>query len=40
MSYLIDAIIIFREMVKLSFVVLTSPFAIIGGLLLLGNNNF
>jgi len=40
MSYIIDAICVVREIVKLSFVVLTSPFAIIGGLLLLGNNNF
>lgn len=38
MSLLIDMIYIIRELVKLTYVVLTSPFAIIAGLLLLGNN--
>jgi len=38
MTYIIDAIYIFREIMKLSFVVITSPFGIIGGLLLLGGN--
>lgn len=36
MAFIIDAIYIFRELIRLLFVVVTSPMAIIGGLLLLG----
>lgn len=39
MSLLIDIIYIVRELIKLSYVVLTSPFGIIAGLLMLGSYN-
>jgi len=39
MSYIIDAIFIAREILLLSFVVISSPMGIIGGLLLLDGNN-
>lgn len=38
MSYLIDTIIIVREMLILCFVVITSPMGLIASALLLGNN--
>ena len=37
MAFLIDAIYVLREVGKLLFVVATSPFAIIGSLLVLGS---
>jgi len=37
MSYLIDAIIVIREVFILGFVVLTSPMGIIAGALLIGS---
>jgi hypothetical protein len=40
MALLIDALYVMREALKLVYVVLTSPFAIVAGLLMLGNNNF
>lgn len=40
MSYLIDAIIIVREMLLLSFVVITSPMALIAGALMLGSAEY
>ncbi len=39
MSYLIDLIYIVRELLKLAYVVITSPFAIVAGLLMLGTNS-
>jgi len=39
MSYLIDTIFIAREIILLSFMVITSPMGIIGGLLLLDGGN-
>lgn len=39
MAFIIDMIYIIRELVKLLFVVMTSPFALIGSLLLLGSQN-
>lgn len=40
MSLLIDGLIVARELLLLTYVVVTSPFAMIaGGLLLLGNSN-
>lgn len=38
MGYIIDAIYIFREIVKLSFMVIVSPMGIISSLLLLDSN--
>lgn len=37
MAFIIDLIYICRELLRLLFVVLTSPFAIIGSLLMLGS---
>ncbi|KKN16188.1 hypothetical protein LCGC14_0978370 [marine sediment metagenome] len=37
MTLLIDLIYITREMAKLAFVIITSPFAFVGGLLLLAS---
>lgn len=37
MAYLIDVIYIVRELSRLFFVVITSPFAILASLLTLGN---
>lgn len=37
MAFIIDSIYICRELLRLLFVVLTSPFAIIGSLLMLGS---
>lgn len=37
MSLLIDVIYVLRELSKLLFVVLTSPFALVGSLLMLGS---
>jgi len=39
MSYLIDVVIIVREMLLLSFIVITSPMGIMGGLLLLDRSS-
>ncbi len=40
MSYIIDILYIVRELLKLSFVIITSPFAFIAaGLLFMGNSN-
>jgi len=39
MSYIIDAIFIVREIILLSFMVITSPMGIIAGLLLLNTNS-
>jgi len=39
MSYLIDAIFVVREIMLLSFMVITSPMGIIGGLLLLDSSH-
>lgn len=39
MGYLIDVIYIIREIIKLSFMVITSPMGIIAGLLLLDGRN-
>jgi len=39
MSLLIDMIYIVRELSKLAYVVLTSPFALLAGFLMLGSNN-
>lgn len=39
MSYLIDLIYIVRELLILTYVVITSPFAIMAGLLMLGSYN-
>jgi len=39
MGYVIDLFYVLHELVKLSYVVITSPFAILAGLLLLGNNS-
>jgi hypothetical protein len=38
MSYVIDAIIVTREVFILGFVVLTSPMGLIAGALLIGSN--
>lgn len=38
LSVIIDAIYIFRELVKLAFMVIISPMGIIAGLLLLTSN--
>lgn len=41
MTYIIDALYIVRELLKLSFVIITSPFAFIAvGLLFMGNSKF
>ncbi len=37
MAFIIDSIYICRELLRLLFVVITSPFAIIGSLLMLGS---
>ncbi|MDC9726117.1 MAG: hypothetical protein PSN44_09440 [Gammaproteobacteria bacterium] len=39
MSYLIDALFVVREIILLSFMVITSPMGIIGGLLLLDGSS-
>jgi len=39
MSYIIDIIFVIREIILLSFVVITSPMGIIGGLLLSQGNS-
>lgn len=38
MSLIIDLIYVFRELVKLVFVVITSPFALVGSFLMLGSS--
>ncbi len=38
MGLIIDFIYVLRELVKLLFVVMTSPFAFVRGLLMLGSN--
>jgi hypothetical protein len=38
MGLIIDFIYVLRELVKLLFVVMTSPFAFVGGLLMLGSH--
>ncbi len=38
MALIIDVIYVTRELVKLLFVVITSPFALVGSLLMLGSN--
>lgn len=38
MALIIDVIYVSRELVKLLFVVITSPFALVGSLLMLGSN--
>lgn len=38
MSLVIDCIYVLRELAKLLFVVVTSPFAFVGGLLMLGSH--
>jgi len=40
MGYIIDAIYVVREMLLLTFMVITSPMGIIAALLLLQGNNF
>lgn len=37
MALLIDIVYIFRELSKLTYVVVTSPFAVVGSLLMLGS---
>jgi hypothetical protein len=37
MGYIADTIYIFRELMKLLFVVVTSPFAVVGSLLMVGS---
>ncbi|MDO8825518.1 hypothetical protein [Methylophaga sp.] len=37
MGYIADIIYIFRELMRLLFVVITSPFAVVGSLLMLGS---
>ncbi len=37
MAYIADTIYIFRELTRLLYVVVTSPFAIIGSVLMLGS---
>ena len=37
MAFIVDCIFIARELIKLGFVVLTSPFAIVASLLMLGS---
>ncbi|MEX1199879.1 MAG: hypothetical protein WEB02_03725 [Methylophaga sp.] len=37
MAFIIDSIYVCRELLRLVFVVLTSPFAIVGSLLMLGS---
>ncbi len=37
MAFIIDCIYVCRELLRLFFVVITSPFAIIGSLLMLGS---
>lgn len=37
-AFIIDLIYLLRELAKLLFVVMTSPFAFIGGLLVLGSH--
>lgn len=39
MGYLIDAIFILREVILLTFIVISSPLGIIAGLLLLNNSS-
>ncbi|KGM06858.1 hypothetical protein LP43_1351 [Methylophaga thiooxydans] len=38
MALIIDLIYVFRELIKLVFVVITSPFGLVGSLLMLGSN--
>lgn len=40
MGFIIDFIYVLRELAKLLFVVATSPFAFVGGLLVLGGNHY
>ncbi len=40
MGYIIDLFILLRELIKLAFVVVTSPFAMIAGALFLGSHEF
>ncbi len=37
MAFIIDSIYVCRELLRLLFVVITSPFAIVGSLLMLGS---
>lgn len=37
MAFIIDSIYVCRELLRLVFVVITSPFAIVGSLLMLGS---
>lgn len=39
MGYIIDVIFVIREIILLTFLVITSPMGIIGGLLLLDNSS-
>lgn len=38
MALIIDSIYVFRELIKLLFVVMTSPFALVGSLLMFGSS--
>jgi len=38
MTLIIDSIYVFRELIKLLFVVMTSPLALVGSLLMLGSS--
>lgn len=40
MAFIIDSIYVCRELLRLLFVVTTSPFAIVGGLLMLGSTSW
>lgn len=40
MAFFIDLIYVCRELVRLLFVVITSPFAIVGSLLMLGSTGW
>jgi hypothetical protein len=40
MSYLIDAIIVVRELLLLCFVVITSPMAFVAGALMFGSTEY
>ncbi|MDX1572635.1 MAG: hypothetical protein R3341_01320 [Methylophaga sp.] len=40
MAFIIDSIYVCRELLRLVFVVVTSPFAIVGSLLMLGSTSW
>ncbi|MEX0614357.1 MAG: hypothetical protein WD177_00490 [Methylophaga sp.] len=40
MAFIIDSIYVCRELLRLVFVVITSPFAIVGSLLMLGSTSW